>query len=289
MTRVLGIASQGGTLRTDDGQGIRAGLNVRGTGMPPVSNQWFAGAGDGESYRGSRVLPRVLDVPFKVYGDSRAAVWDRISLISRIFDPRLGPVRLTIELDGEEWYADVRREGGGDWSWGEDTDGSTYLKTIVTAKAGDPYWQRSNEESKNIVLGGLGRGLLKTTAGVDSLSKLRVSTTAAFGSVTFSNSGDVEAFGKWRVTAPFDGFSLISPFDEALTFEDTKTTGWIDVDMELGTITDELGENRYDGLAATPRFWTIPSGESEADVLVESATSDSRITVIWSPRKWVLF
>ena len=287
MTRVLGITSAGGTLRTDDGLNVRAGLDVRGMGMPPVSTQWFEGAGDGASYRGARVLARVLDVPFKVYGANRAEVWDRVSLIARIFAPLAGDVRLTIELDGEEWYVDVRRTGGGDWVWGEDTDGATYLKTIVTVQAGDPFWQRTNEESKQIILAGLGRGLLKTPS--PRLSALRVSTTAAFGTVTFSNSGDVDAFGQWRVTAPFTDFALISGLGEELIFEDAKATGWIDVDMELGTITDELGANRYDGLAATPRFWSIPPGESEADVLVTAATSASKITVIWSPRKWVMF
>ena len=287
MTRVLSITSGGGTIATDDGTGVRAGLGVRGFGMPPVATQWFEGAGDGATYRGARVLPRVVDLPIRIYGANRAAVWDRMSLVARIFAPLAGDVRLTARLDGEDWYINVRRTGGGDWAWDEDTDGETFLKTVITVQAGDPYWQRVNQESKQIILGGLGRGLLKTPS--PRLSALRVSTTAAFGSVAFSNSGDVDAFGLWRVGAPFTDFALISAAGELLIFEDAKATGWIDVNMELGTVTDETGANRYDGLASTPRFWSIPQGESEADVLVTAATSASTISVVWSPRKWVAF
>jgi len=286
MARALSLASSGGSFAHGDVWGIRFGKKTRGFGLPPVSTQWFEGSGDGATYRGGRVLSRVLDLEVKFYGQGRQQVWDAMSLVARIFDPRATAARLTISLDGSRWFVDVRRTGGGEWEEGADTDGRTFLKTIITVQAGEPYWQRVDEESKPIVLGGLGRGLLK---GDTSLSEMRVSTTAAFGTVTFSNSGDVDAFARWRVDAPFSGFELVSPLGESLAYEGAKATGFVLVDMQLGTIIDELGTNVYDGLAPTPRFWSIPPGESEAQVLVPDASSETKITVIWAPRKWLVF
>ena len=288
--RVISLASSRGTFTSGDVFGMRIGAKSRGFGLPPVATQWFEGAGDGATYRGARVLPRVIELEVKSYATNRQAVWEAMSLLARILDPRATEARLTITLDGDEWFVDVRRTGGGDWEQGTDTDGSTFLRTIVTLQAGDPYWQRVDEESKPIVLGGLGRGLIKNTgASDDSLSKLRVSTTAAFGVVTFSNSGDVEADARWKIEAPFTSFQLISPSGETLTYDDAKASGFIVVDMSLVTVVDETGANKYDGLGATPRFWAIPPGESAAQVLVVDATSASKITVIWAPRKWLVF
>lgn len=284
MTRIMSMSSRGVSV-DERGGDFRMGAKSRGFGMPPVANQWFEGAGDGASFRGARVLPRVLDLELKLYARSRAEIEAMISKIARLFDPRRGPVRLVAEIDGADWFVDVRREGGGDWEQGVDTDGQTFLKTIVTVKAGDPYWTRVDQESRQIVLGGLGRGLIKST----SLSKLQVSSTAAFGEVTFENTGDVDAFAIWKLEAPFSGFTLTSPDGEVLEYENAKATGFIEVNMELGTIVDELGVDKYDGLAPTPRFWAIPEGSSTATVALPDATSVTRVTVIWAPRKWVLF
>lgn len=287
MARVISLAGTGESFEDGDVWGLRIGSKSRGFGLPPVGTQWFEGAGDGASYRGARVLPRTLELEVKSYAAGRQQVWEAMSLLARVLDPHavVAP-RLTIALDGDEWFVDVRRTGGGDWEQGADTDGSTFVRTIISLQAGDPYWQRVDEESKPIVLGGLGRGLLQ---GDTSLSEMRVSTTAAFGSVTFSNSGDVAAAARWKVEAPFSGFELISPAGESLLFENAKASGWIEVDMRLGTIVDETGANVYDGLGPTPVFWSIPRGESTAEVLVPGATSASRITAIWAPRKWLVF
>lgn len=285
MSRELTISSSNGSVTFGAESGIKALISVRGTGLPPVNTQWFEGVGDGATYRGARILPRVLDLPIKVVGSSREIVQQRMSLLSRILAPESGIVRLTLSLSGISYYLDTVRTGGGDWDFGSDTDGATFLKTVLTLQAGDPYWTSVDASSLTISLSGLGRGLLKST----SLSKLQVSTTSALGSVTFYNDGDAQAYPQWVITAPFDGFNLVSPSGDALTWVGTKATGYIRIDSKTGTIVDETGANQYAGLSAAPRFWTVPAGEQVGVVELTNATVDSRVDVVWHERKWVAF
>ncbi len=285
MSRQIKISSIRGTLTFGDESGIKALIAVRGTGLPPVDTQWFDGVADGSSYRAARVLPRVLDLPIKIVGENRERVLERYSLFSRIIAPEAGLVRLTISLAGIEYYLDVVRTGGGDFSFESDTDGSTFLKTVLTFQAGDPYWTSVDASTMSIGLSGLGRGLLKTT----SLSKLRVSSSAALGTVTFENNGDAHAYPTWTAYAPFNGFTLTSPEGQVLDWVGTKTSGYIQVDTKAGTVVDETGANQYAGLSAAPRFWLIPSGSQIGSVELAGATADSQVDVVWHERKWVAF
>lgn len=295
MTRVMSISSGGGSVTLNGSNGIAAKSRLRGTGLPPVSTEWFEGAGDGASFRGGRTLARVMDVDLKVYGIDRNAVRERLSLLGRIFSLRNAPVRLTVELDGDEWFVDVVRTGGGDWAWDSDTDGRTFVKTIITVQAGDPYWTRVDEEQRLLVPGGLGVGMLGP--GV-SLVTLSLSSSSGFGSVDFENAGDVPAYGVWTIRAPFTQIELVSQAGETLLWGTggdgvagaSKATGFVQIDMELGTAVDELGANMYGGFGPVPRFWEIPEGLSTATVNVVGASGGStQIEVIWRAKRWVMF
>lgn len=294
MTRVMSLSSLGGSVVLDGSTGVQAKIQMRGTGLPPVSTQWFEGAGDGASFRGGRNLARVMDMTIKVFsGDGRAAVRDRLSLLGRIFSLRAGDVRLTANLDGDEWFVDVRRTGGGDFDWEADTDSVSYIKTVITLQAGDPYWTQLDQESQKLTTGGTGRGLLKAAP----LSNLELSTTTALGVGEIENTGDVPVFGVWTIKAPFSGFELTSPFGESLLWGTAgdgvpgavKGTGFIVVNMELGTAVDESGANAYGGFGPVPRFWAVEPGVSEVGVLVNDPTGDTEVLVIWNPKRWVMF
>lgn len=287
MARTLTLASLGGTIVLDGSSGIQARVAMRGTGLPPVALQWFEGAGDGATYRSARVLPRTLDMPLKVTGVDRADVWGHYSLLARVLAPENGPATLSVDLGGVGWFTEVYRSGGGDLDWEKDTDGATQAMTVVTLVAGDPYWRRVNEESRVIVPGGLGRGLL---SGVGALSGLEVSTTTGLGVTSLDNTGDVEAFPVWRITAPFTDFTLTNALGEVLKWNGPKASGWIEVNTRLGTVVDEAGANQYAALDPTPRFWSIKPGATEVTVEVTDAVGGATsISVFWRPRKWMVF
>ena len=288
MARTVSISSSAGSLVCGPASGVRARANVRGTGLPPVNLQWFEGAGDGARPRGARVLTRVLDMPVKIVGETRDVVEQRIGLLAQIIAPTVGDVTLTFDVEGVEWYLLARRSGGGDFTWGEDTDGKTFVMTTITFEAGNPYWERVNQESKTIAPGGLGKGLLR---GPGTFSGLELSTMTGLGSVEFVNTGNVAAYPTWRVSGPFTGFTLTSPDGKVLQYTGSKTNGqMVIVDTQFGTVVDNTGANMYASLAAAPRFWTIPPGTSIATIAIASPVAgQSKIDVFWRPRKWVMF
>jgi hypothetical protein len=284
--RIVTLTSNGGQV-TSGQHGVKIGLAVRGTGLPNVSTQWFEGAGDGATFRGGRFLSRVIDLPVTITGSNREQIRQRMSNLGNIFSLSSGSVRLAFELDGDKWFTDVYRTGGGDWLWSEDTDGKTFVKTVLTVQAGNPFWIHDDEDSRVVTLSGFGRGLIKTPD--PRLTMLKVSTNAGFGTVTFQNQGDVPAYPRWIIGAPFNGFSLISQSGETLTWTGAKTEGFIEVNSELGTVVDENGVNQYGGLNSVPRFWALPQGDSIAQVIAEDATSLTQITAYWRTKRWVMF
>lgn len=268
--------------------------------MAPVSNQWFEGAGTGKTFRGGRTLARVIDMPVKVYAppsdpENREIVRQRFAKLAQILSLPNAPARLTMDLNttpgtSDEWWLDVVRSGGGDWDWGSDTDGKSFIHSVFTFEAGDPYWTSIDQESKVISPEGVGLGILGP--GV-SLAQLRVGSADGFGTTTISNSGEVEAYPIWTIEAPFASFTLTDSAGRTLKWTNAgggvKSTGKIMVNTKDGTVVDETGANRYTELDTAPQFWSVPPGSTVASVVMTSAGSATRATVVWNVRREVIF
>lgn len=293
MARSFSLESAAGSVALGGLSPFRLLRGASGFGLPPVQNQWFQGAGRGASLRGVRVLPRPQSLPFKIMGADRIEVWQNFEMLSQIFAPEAGEVTMRAMLDGEEWSNTFTREGGGDYSWDTDTDGKSFIKTVMTVKSGDPFFTRTDATSQRISLGGLGRGLLK---GATSLSELQLSTNNSLGEVQLFNPGSVGVGGLWVVEGPFTGFTFTSPSGEVLDWDVAgdlyaapTAADTITIDFEEGTAIDNLGRNRFGGFTGTPKFWQIPPGTNTAGIELENATSDSAVTVFFNPKRWVLF
>lgn len=293
MSRLFKIESPGGSMSLDGSTGVSARLAVRGMGMPPVSLQWFDGAGDGSSFRGGRTLARTLDMPVKVQSkQGRAGVLDAFSRLARIVRLPHEPV-LTALFDGDRYSLRVVRTGGGDYDMSVDSDGSTVLMTTITLQAGQPFWESIDSEGREITPAGVGLGLLGVG---QSLASLILGSVDGFGSVTFSNSGDVDTWPTWTIYPPFSGFALVRDglvleWDAALAgvAGGVKSSGYIVVNALDGTVVDETGANMYTGLLPAPKFWSIPQGSSSASIVLSDAAAGSRATVSWKPRRAVMF
>lgn len=279
----------------DGTEGVSARLAVRGTGMVPVQVQWFEGAGDGKSFRGGRTLGRAFDMPVRIQLDrdnldDRSVVQKRIAKLAQILSIENAPARLTLDLNAggspDRWWADMVKVGGGDWSWETDTDGSTFVHTVVSLEAGDPYWTSVNQQSRVISPAGVGLGLLGPN---QSLSELILATSFGTGATEITNDGDVRAYPIWRINAPFTEFTLVSQWGETLKWVGNKTSGYIEVNTKLGTVEDETGANMYANLDPAPRFWSVRPGSTTANIQVTNPTSDTIITATWNVRREVLF
>lgn len=291
------LAIDAGNLHMDlDGsEGVSARLAVRGTGMVPVQVQWFEGAGDGKTFRGGRTLGRAFDMPVKAEApphdwQNRDLVRQRFAKLASMLSIDNAPARLTLDLDpdgaGDKWWADMVRVGGGDWNWAENTDGRSFIHSVFSLEAGDPYWTSVDQQSKIITPAGVGLGLLGPG---QSLSSLILATSNGLGTTELVNEGDKRAYPVWRVDAPFDQFTLVSSLGEVLQWTGAKSSGWIEVNTKEGTVVDETGANRYANLAPAPQFWSIRPGTTNVSIALLNPSGSSKVTVVWNVRREILF
>lgn len=275
---------------TGKAQGMEALAGIVGFGLPAVDNFWFDGAGSGSTYRGSRVGRRVMQIPLKVYAANRSELSDLLSDLSVILDP-LRPQTVDNGVaqlffggpDNSEWFVNVVRSSGGDWSRKKDSDDRTYFKTTLGLEAGDAFWTRNDPESFVVQQEPSGNPLLPRIA------KLRVGSAAVVGDREVSNIGDTFAWPEFTIKGPTTGFTLIGPNGETLEWVGTlDDDDVITVDMRANTVLDGTGANRYNGLTPAPRFWYIAPGTSEVTVIMEDMTNASLLSAAWWPRRWAV-
>lgn len=237
--------------------GVQALAGATGFGLPPVAVQWLEGAGNGARYRGRRAQTRTFDLPIYIDGGARPelqALWRRLVLM--LMNEAECRLRL-IQDDGSSWWIDVIRTGGGELVYGQDTTGENDLRTVLSLTAGYPLWTAESARSRRVQLPRQKRGLLP------HLSKLPVMPSAAFDKITVDNRGDAPAPPVWKIVGPGTRFEATSPAGESLVWAGTLLAEEsITFDIAENTVTDHLGNNRYDELEPAPKFWSLPPGES---------------------------
>ncbi|WP_202902311.1 hypothetical protein [Salinispora pacifica] len=261
------------------GEGFQAMPGLTGLGLPDISTQWLAGAGDGALFRGQRVLPRDIDLPLYFSAPDRAGLQ---RLVSRLALMMAGPCTLRLVEDGgSSWYTEVRRVGGGDYVYGVDTIGNQDLRLVLTLRAGQPYWTSSVETRKVIEHGSGGRGLL-----LSGLARLQVAASQAIGSMTLENTGDAPAYPVWEVNGPGSAFHARSVEGHEFMWVGTLLPDEkLIVDTGSGAVTDGTGVNRYAELAPAPKLWSIPPGTTTAHVSLEDTSAGTlapRGAPIWT-------
>lgn len=280
----LQIESGTNVIRLDDqertGKGFQVHTGVLGLGLPAVNVQWLEGAGDGATYRGSRTLPRDIDLPISVLAERRSELRERMSELALALS-RECTLRL-VEDDGASWFAKVHRVGGGEYTYGVDTDGEREAQLVLTVRAGDPYWT-SETPLQTTIQRGSPRGLLP------NLVNLQLASTQTVGTITLDNPGDADAYPTWRVRGPGRVFRAESPQGEVLQWDGELLAGeFITIDTRRGTVVDHLGHNRYDQLAPAPRMWRVRPGTSTSIASIEGAEDDTQIVCTWRPRRWLV-
>ena len=265
--------------------GVTALAGLAGTGLAPRQVQWFEGAGDGARWRGSRTRPRTITMRIDIIGADRTALLAELGLLALLLDQNAEQPRLRlIEPSGDVWSTQVVFVAGlDDWAWGVDTDGRTRVRTSLTLQSGDPHWTRETASDFEVRVTSSGRGLLP------KLSRLRLTSSQAMGSRTVESPGDTVAYPVWQITGPGSNPTLIGAGGEVLRWEGTLAAGEVlTIDTQRNTVVDQTGANRYDKLASAPRFWSIRPGISTVSVTMDGATTASRITCAWRPRRQVM-
>lgn len=257
VTRTLTLAAGGVTVDLQAPESLLVpGMSG---GLPPVDPAWLIGAGDGAIYRGARVLPREITIPVVLRGDAIAATLDSLTTV---LAPQNAPARLTMSAALGSWWVDVVRTGGGDWQWGQDSDGSEWLQTSLTLSAGQPFWTR---------------GAVETVASTGT------------GSVSIANPGTAPAWPTWTLAGPATALTLTSAAGEVLQWVGTLADGSnLVIDTEDATIAVST-TSRYSELAAAPRFWPLPAGSSTITVAITGGDGGTALSLSYYPRRWLVF
>lgn len=264
----------------DKGLGYQAKRGATGFGLPPVTVQWLEGAGDGAVYRRKRVQPRDIDIALEILARDREDLQARLSRLALTVSDRC--TLILQNDDGTRWSTVVYRTGGGEFTYGVETTGEREFETVISFRAPDPYWTSSVTETRRIT-GATSAPFLS------SLSNLNVAASQAIGEILLDNSGDAEAYPIWKIHGPGRTFTATSPHGERLRWNGTLAAGeTLTIDTKKGTVVDQAGANRYNELAAAPRFWTVKPGLSTAEASLLDITKASAIVCSWQPRKWMV-
>lgn len=255
-------------------------LNTDFTGfnIPPAQVRIENSAGDGGVFRHAKRGVRNLDLPVTVIGTDRGDVQTKLRRLAKLTQNTYGPLTLEARYsDGITLALQAYYVGGAEGQWGSN-GGMTWAKWVLSLQAPQPYWQSNTLEQFTVTRGSTGRGLLP------QLTKLRISSSQALGTVLINNTGDVPMFPTYRVIGPITGLQ-VSSNGSSFGFNEPLLAGEIIyINTETGEVYDQAGTNRYDILNPAPKLFRIPVGESSVTIAGTDVTDDTRVDLYYALR-----
>lgn len=259
---------------------LRSG--IMGFGVPATSVRIDDTPGDGGVWRQTKRVSRNVDLPVTIFGTDRADVEAKLRRLNKILQDRLGPAKLKANYADYSLYLEVHYLAGAETVFDGSEAGLTHATWVLSLVAPTPYWETDQQQSFSITSGEAGRGLLP------QLTKLKLTSSNALGTVFVNNLGDVATYPTWTITGPLDELA-ISIDGLSFSFADPIDAGEvITVDTYAGTVTDALGVNRYAMLNAAPKLFSFPPGVNAVFVTGTGATSATRIVATYPLRYEVI-
>jgi len=271
------VGSNGDTIVFDNSEFV-LNTGIAGFGIPATEVRIAPSANDGGIWRYTKRGVRDVDLPITVLGTDRDDVQNKLRRLARLTQDKKGPTQLRANYsDGDSLRLELHYTGGAESQWGED-EGLTWATWVMSFQAPMPFWESNNGQSFSLTSGVTGRGLLP------QLSKLRVSSSNALGTVTVQSDADVDVFPIWTITGPITDFTATSGSLSwgILGVVDQGET--ITVDTEAGTVKDQDGNNRYSSLAPAPTLFAFPPGETIISVTGSDVTDDTIVRCDYSLR-----
>ena len=271
------LTGANGDTITFDNETYVLNSDLTGFGIPPAEVRIEPSAGDGGVFRHSKRGVREIDIRVTTLGTDSNDVQTKLRRLSRILQDTSGAATLTATYDvGSPLFLKVHYVGGAESQWGSDA-GSTWNTWVISMQAPQPYWQSVVTEEFVVTTGNTGRGLLP------QLSKLRLTSSQVYGIITVDNTGDVPAYPVWYIRGPLSDVE-ISYENQAFSFTQSVADGeTITVNTADGTVTDDLGTNRYSILAAAPKLFRVETGVTSITVNGVAATAAAQVRLDYSP------
>jgi hypothetical protein len=284
MALSMTLAGTNGDVISFDDETFVLMVGTTGFGIPSPILRIDPSASNGGTFRFSKRDIRTIDLPLTIFGTDRADTESNLRRLSNILRDK---ATLSVYYEnGEVWQLEVYLAGGGQTVFGR-TGNDYFCEWDLALQAPQPFWQSTAPFSINIVADTTTRGLLAGST-PKSLAFLRVKSSQAFGTVTVTNTGDVDAPAVWTIHGP-STLTTINLGSIGFTFQDTLSSSEIiTIDCEAGTVKDQTGANRYSGLGSAPKLFAIPPGDQTLTITVTGATSDTRVQGYFANRREVL-
>lgn len=276
------VGSNGDTIALADDGDFALASGVTGFGIPATSVRIDESAGNGGTWRHSKRGVRDVDLPILIFGTDRADVETKLRRLARLLQDTAGATRIVANYsNGDALFLEAHYVGGAETQFGSDA-GATYCRWVIQMQAPQPFWESSNSQSFTISGGNTGRGLLP------QLTKLKVSSSQALGTVSVVSSADVEVFPVWTIRGPISNLT-VSNGEQSFGFNAPLNAGEsITIDTEAGTVTGDNGSNRYSLLSSAPKLFTFPTGTTLVEVNGTGATTDTYIRCDYALRYEVI-
>ncbi|WP_241978865.1 phage tail family protein [Cryobacterium sp. Hh7] len=146
--------------------------------------------------------------------------------------------------------------------------GPRMAESLISIECPAPFWTARDALSFSVANESSGVGLLP------NLAQLPVSRSAAIGSITLENPGDVDSDISWTITGP-GGPTPISINGVGFVFEAVLQSGEVITIVRTPTgvkVLDQAGANRYADLGPAPKFPRLPAGISVVDIEMANAS-----------------
>ncbi len=139
---------------------------------------------DGRTYLSNALEPRTIDMEIGIFAQDKEVLFAKRRLISRIFNPKLGPGRLIYEYYGGIKEIEAISELAPAFATGSENETNTFQRALITLLCPSPFWLDPGENTVEIVtwIGGMTFPLTFPT---------KFSTKAKEPRRLITNSGDV--------------------------------------------------------------------------------------------------
>lgn len=283
MDLTISLTGQNGDTITFDWQNYMLLNGLKGFGVPDTKVRIDSSATEGGIFRYSKRGIREVDLPIHVAGLNRADTETKLRRLANILQNGKGAARLTAtNTTGDSFYLDVYYMGGAETVYG-DTGNYVFAEWLVTLQAPQPYWQSGNASTFSVGSGTTGRGLLP------QLTKLKLTSSQALGTVVVNNTGDVPTYPVWTLYGPLATVTISPVGGNGFTYNAAIASGdVVTIDTFKGTVTNTAGTNLYGNLASAPKLFTLDPGTTSVTVSGTGAGSGTLITCTYYPRREVI-
>lgn len=266
-------------------QGVKLLGGVGGFLAPEFTAFWSERIGDGDRWRGSRLGRREITLRLKVGSGVTGLSWREVDRAFWRTISRDNPSFLAVHLeDASSRYLAIRLDRATQATIDFDPALTGYQLYLVTVVAEDPYW-KGTDVVQAWTFAAAGENFYGGAAGGGLGPPYVLSASGGFGEAMVTNSGDVPAWPRWKVTGPCDSATLtVDGHTIALPLGvPAMTSRYIDTDPP--DVYGDVLESRWSEMTGAVDFWPVPVGATvPVTAQLGNPSAAAAVTMTITPR-----